>query len=188
MTSILLCQFIFFVLSSCSRIENAQEVLAPDSEYDVMPRNEVHIADITPAELQEQSKNFQLSSPRFAEKSSQGQNSQGVMDVLDSIINVGNPVYGQDIQGCVACQYIWLQVEQDLAEEQNPANIFEAFIKNCIDAQKTKIFYTACSMMYLVLDDFIRLYQENIPLKRLCGQLQFCWKDTSSPISLKLGH
>lgn len=100
------------------------------------------------------------------------------------LASAGNKVTGAQVQDCVACQYIWLQVEQDTSEEGSPVKIFDSFLRNCIDAQKTKIFYTSCSMMLDVQDDLIRMYYSDIPVKKMCTITRFCQEDTSMGVEM----
>jgi len=44
---------------------------------------------------------------------------------------------------CVACQYVWYQVELEVGNDQIEENIYDAFTQTCIDAQKAPIFYPA---------------------------------------------
>jgi len=44
----------------------------------------------------------------------------------------------QDVEDCVACRYVWLQVEMDVGNSQIEENIYDSFTQNCIEAQKVK--------------------------------------------------
>lgn len=53
-----------------------------------------------------------------------------------------------DVEDCVACRYVWLQVELKVGNEQIEENIYDAFTSTCIEAQKAPIFYPAVSSVY----------------------------------------
>lgn len=71
-----------------------------------------------------------------------------VSPLLSSVLSAAPERKAQDVEDCVACRYIWLQVEMDVGNSQIEENIYDSFTQNCIEAQKAPIFYPACQDMF----------------------------------------
>jgi len=80
----------------------------------------------------------------------------------------------QDVEDCVACRYIWLQVEMDVGNTQIEENIYDSFTQNCIEAQKAPIFYPACQDMFDAVDDMIGDYMDGYTVNQLCENSRLC--------------
>jgi len=80
----------------------------------------------------------------------------------------------QDVEDCVACRYIWLQVEMDVGNSQIEENIYDSFTQNCIEAQKAPIFYPACQDMFDSIDDLIGDYMDGYTVNQLCENARLC--------------
>ena len=80
----------------------------------------------------------------------------------------------QDVEDCVACRYIWLQVEMDVGNSQIEENIYDSFTANCIEAQKAPIFYPACQDMFDGIDDMIGDYMDGYTVNQVCENARLC--------------
>jgi len=81
----------------------------------------------------------------------------------------------QDIEDCIACQYVWFQVEQEIGDDHMEDNIYDAFTQTCIDAQKAAIFYPACEHMFDEVYDMIGDYMEGKHnVNQMCIAAGFC--------------
>jgi len=88
----------------------------------------------------------------------------------------------QDIEDCIACQYVWYQVEQEIGNDQIEENIYDAFAQTCIDAQKAPIFYPACEHMFDDIYGMIGDYLDGrLNVNQLCIGAGFC-RDPNPPI------
>lgn len=63
------------------------------------------------------------------------------------------------IEDCTACKYVWGRVEMEIANTRFPADIQASFERQCMDAQRTRIFYKPCETMfddlYAFVDDYL---------------------------------
>jgi chemotaxis protein histidine kinase CheA len=80
----------------------------------------------------------------------------------------------EDVEDCVACQYVWKQVEQDVGNAQITQTVFDSFQQNCIEAQKSPIFYPACQTMFDTIDDIVGDYQDGYTVNQLCENSMLC--------------
>jgi len=93
---------------------------------------------------------------------------------LTSTVSVGIERRAQDVEDCVACRYVWLQVEMDVGNSQIEENIYDSFTQNCIEAQKAPIFYPACQDMFDIIDDMIGDYMDGYTVNQLCENSRMC--------------
>jgi hypothetical protein len=81
----------------------------------------------------------------------------------------------QKLEDCTACMFIWAQVEMDVGSARYVEDVQASFEHNCMDAQKSSIFYSACEDMY---DDMYALtddYMSNkFPVKKICKRAKLC--------------
>jgi len=80
----------------------------------------------------------------------------------------------RDVEDCVACRFIWLQIEQDVGNSQIEENIYDAFSNNCKEAQVAPIFYPACNDMWDQIDDMIGDYMDGYSVNQLCENSRLC--------------
>jgi len=81
----------------------------------------------------------------------------------------------QDIEDCVACQYVWHQVEVEIGNTQLTDNIYDVFTQTCTDAQKAPIFYSACEHMFDSVYDMISDYTTgHMNINQMCIAAGFC--------------
>ena len=50
------------------------------------------------------------------------------------------------VEDCVGCMFVWNQVEMDVGESKFDKVIQTSFTRNCLDAQRTPIFYPVVSL------------------------------------------
>jgi len=80
----------------------------------------------------------------------------------------------EDVEDCVACQYVWKQVEQDVGNSAITQTIYDAFHANALDAQRTPIFYPACQTMFDAADDMIGDYMDGYTVDQVCENSMLC--------------
>jgi len=80
----------------------------------------------------------------------------------------------EDVEDCVACQYVWKQVEQDVGNSAITQTIYDSFQHNAVEAQKTPIFYPACQTMMDAADDMVTDYMEGFTVDQLCENSMLC--------------
>lgn len=78
------------------------------------------------------------------------------------------------VEDCVACRYIWLQVEMDVGNSQIEEAIMDSFTQNCIEAQKAPIFYPACQDMYRVAEVMVADYMKGYTVNQMCENSRIC--------------
>jgi hypothetical protein len=95
--------------------------------------------------------------------------------LLSALVQSAEPQRkSQDVEDCVACRYIWLQVEMDVGNSQIEENIYDSFTQNCIEAQKAPIFYPACQDMFDGVDDMIGDYMDGYTVNQVCENARLC--------------
>jgi len=80
----------------------------------------------------------------------------------------------EDVEDCVACQYVWKQVEQDVGSTQIPQTIADSFQHNAVDAQRSPVFYPACQTMMEALDDMTNDYMLGYTVNQICENSMLC--------------
>jgi len=80
----------------------------------------------------------------------------------------------EDVEDCVACRYVWLQVEMDVGNSQIEENIYDSFYQNCLEGQKSPIFYPACQTMFDSVDDMIGDYMDGYTINQMCENSLLC--------------
>jgi len=84
------------------------------------------------------------------------------------------PRLPEDVEDCVACQYVWKQVEQDVGNSAITQTIYDSFHANAIDAQRTPVFYPAVQTMFDAADDMIGDYMEGFTVNQVCENSMLC--------------
>jgi len=79
-----------------------------------------------------------------------------------------------DVEDCVACRYVWMQVEMDVGNSMIEENIYDAFHANALEAQKTPIFYPACQTMFDSIDDMLGDYMDGYSVNQICENSMLC--------------
>jgi len=88
---------------------------------------------------------------------------------------LGKKPKAQAVEDCTGCQFIWKQVEMDVGSGRFVEDVQASFEHNCMDAQKSTIFYGVCEDMY---DDMYALtddYMSNqYDVKKMCKRAKMC--------------
>jgi len=80
----------------------------------------------------------------------------------------------EDIEDCVACMYVWQNVEMKVGDAHMEEDIYFAFRETCLEAEKTAIFYPACEDMMDSLYGMIGDYMDNIRVLDMCTKAKLC--------------
>jgi len=80
----------------------------------------------------------------------------------------------EDVEDCVACQFVWKQVEQDVGNSAITQTIYDSFNANAQDAQRTPLFYPAVQNMFDAVDDMITDYMEGYTVNQICENSMIC--------------
>jgi len=79
------------------------------------------------------------------------------------------------LEDCCGCRFVWSQVEMDIGSARYIEDVQASFEHNCMDAQKSSIFYPVCEDMY---DDMYALtddYMSNkFSVSTMCQRGKFC--------------
>lgn len=82
---------------------------------------------------------------------------------------------GAVLEDCVGCRMVWQQVELDVGNARYIEDIQASFEHNCMDAQKSTIFYAVCEDMY---DDMYALTDDYMASKYkvvdMCKRGKYC--------------
>jgi len=84
------------------------------------------------------------------------------------------PRLPEDVEDCVACQYVWKQVEQDVGNSAITQTIYDSFHANAVDAQKMPVFYPGCQTMFDAADDMISDYMDGYTVNQICENSMLC--------------
>jgi hypothetical protein len=84
------------------------------------------------------------------------------------------PRLPEDVEDCVSCRYVWLQVEMDVGNSQVEENIYDSFYQNALEAQKAPVFYPACQTMFDSIDDMIGDYMDGYTVNQICENSLLC--------------
>jgi hypothetical protein len=80
----------------------------------------------------------------------------------------------EEIEDCMSCRYVWLQVEMDVGDTQIEENVYDAFNQNAIEAQKQPIFYPGVQTMFDVVDDMLGDYMDGYNVNQICENSLLC--------------
>jgi len=82
---------------------------------------------------------------------------------------------GQRVEDCLACRFIWKQVEMDVSNAKFIEDVQASFEHNCLDAQKSAVFYKACEDMYddmyAMTDDYM---SADYTVDKMCQRANMC--------------
>jgi len=82
---------------------------------------------------------------------------------------------GQRYEDCMACRFIWKQVEMDVSNAKYIEDVQASFEHNCLDAQKSTVFYKACEDMYddmyAMTDDYM---SSDYTVDKMCQRANMC--------------
>jgi len=81
----------------------------------------------------------------------------------------------QRYEDCMACRFIWKQVEMDVSNAKYVEDVQASFEHNCLDAQKSTVFYKACEDMYddmyALTDDYM---SSDFTVDKMCQRANMC--------------
>jgi len=81
----------------------------------------------------------------------------------------------QRFEDCMACRFVWKQVEMDVSNAKFVEDVQASFEHNCLDAQKSQVFYKACEDMYddmyAMTDDYM---SSDYTVDKMCQRANMC--------------
>jgi len=80
----------------------------------------------------------------------------------------------EEVEDCVTCRYVWLQVEMDIGNTQIEDNVYDSFNQNALEAMKQPIFYPGVQTMYDAIDDMIGDYMDGLNVNQICENSLMC--------------
>jgi len=107
--------------------------------------------------------------PRFAAKGKKGgkKGGKGKKGPQKSV--------SQEVEDCAGCKFVWGQVEMDIGNARYVEDVQASFEHNCMDAQKSTIFYGVCEDMYddmyAMTDDYM---SNRFSVKKVCQRAKMC--------------
>jgi len=85
------------------------------------------------------------------------------------------PLKPQDIEDCTGCKMVWMQVEMDVGNARFIEDVQASFEHNCMDAQKSSIYYGVCEDMYddmyAMTDDYM---SNKFLVEAMCQRARMC--------------
>lgn len=89
------------------------------------------------------------------------------------------PSNSQIYEDCMACRMVWKQVEMDISNPRYVEDVQASFEHNCMDAQKSTIFYKGCEDMYddmyAMTDDYM---SGQYTTSQMCQRAKMCVEPT----------
>lgn len=83
--------------------------------------------------------------------------------------------YAQQYEDCMGCRLVWKQVEMDVSNARYIEDVQASFEHNCMDMQKTNIFYKVCEDMYddmyAMTDDYM---SNKYTVDQMCIRAKMC--------------
>lgn len=83
--------------------------------------------------------------------------------------------YAQMYEDCMGCRLVWKQVEMDVSNARYIEDVQASFEHNCMDMQKTNIFYKVCEDMYddmyAMTDDYM---SNKYTVDQMCIRAKMC--------------
>jgi len=99
----------------------------------------------------------------------------GAKKLGQAISGNNDKVAAQRYEDCMACRLIWKQVEMDVSNAKYIEDVQASFEHNCLDAQKSQIFYKACEDMYddmyAMTDDYM---SSDFTVDKMCQRANLC--------------
>jgi len=80
----------------------------------------------------------------------------------------------EEVEDCMACRFVWFQVEMDIGNTELEDNVYDSFNQNALEAMKQTIFYPAVQMMYDAVDDMIGDYMDGMAVNQICENSLMC--------------
>jgi len=81
----------------------------------------------------------------------------------------------QWFEDCMSCRLVWRQVEMDVANARFVEDVEASFERNCMDLQKSQIFYKGCEDMYddmwAMVDDYM---SSEYTVDKMCVRAHMC--------------
>jgi len=84
------------------------------------------------------------------------------------------PHTAAECEDCIACRYVWKQVEMDVGNTQIEENVYDSFTANALEAQKTPIFYPGVQSMFDQIDDMLGDYMKGMRVDHMCENAMMC--------------
>jgi hypothetical protein len=84
------------------------------------------------------------------------------------------PHTAAECEDCMACRYVWKQVEMDVGNTQIEENVYDSFTANALEAQKTPIFYPGVQSMFDQIDDMLGDYMKGMRVDHMCENAMMC--------------
>jgi len=136
----------------------------------------------TGAQTSQRSRAFQRALEKAHAQLATANQNQFIGRVLRKVVNGAkrflnlNPKFlAVKFEDCMACRYIWSQVEMDVANARYVEDVQASFEHNCLDSQKTEIFYKACEDMYddmyAMTDDYMT---NEYTVDTMCKRANMC--------------
>jgi len=106
--------------------------------------------------------------------------SGGIFDSIKSALGGGSSgkstkSKAQALEDCTGCNFVWKQVEMDIGSGRFVEDVQASFEHNCMDAQKSAIFYGVCEDMYddmyAMTDDYM---SNKYDVKAMCKRAKMC--------------
>jgi len=160
-------------------IENGEQLSSPPQPDDAKVMEELKIALAKQAEEEE-------NKPAVALAETESHVRKGIIDSiggvyskvqgkLNKLSGKYNPSNAQIYEDCMACRMVWKQVEMDISNPRYVEDVQASFEHNCMDAQKSTIFYKACEDMYddmyAMTDDYM---SGQYTVAQMCQRAKMC--------------
>ena len=94
----------------------------------------------------------------------------------NDVANAGNGATFSDKQACVACKFVWSNVNNGMATPTTPDLVGQRFDNICAEAPD--VFYQGCDDMYDQVGHMIQDFMGGASIDQICGCAQLCAPST----------
>jgi hypothetical protein len=78
------------------------------------------------------------------------------------------------VEDCLACRFIWMNVEMDIGNSETQKTIYDSFINQCKLGMKAPIMHAPCQQMFARVDYMITGYAAGLTVEEVCAQSRLC--------------
>jgi len=78
------------------------------------------------------------------------------------------------VEDCMACRFIWKNVESDAGNTEMHKTVYDSFINHCRRGMTAPLMYQPCQTMFGSLDDMISGYVSGLQVDEICAQARMC--------------
>jgi len=78
------------------------------------------------------------------------------------------------IEDCMACRFVWKNVEMDVGNLQYQKTVYDSFMHHCRRGMGAPLLYQPCQAMFSSIDDMVHGYVSGLSVDEVCAQARMC--------------